>query len=108
MHITIKNSYGQTQHLQAQQGQSLAQAIWLSGLLPTPALCSGLGRCSRCMVRFEDHAPPPSVEEIPLVGDKVTKGWRLAFKLSVEERTQPVIGFLPVIPLAADRHLFSY
>ncbi len=58
---------------------TLAQAIYLSGLVPAPALCSGLGRCGRCRVRFLDAPPPPlPVEEIVLSHHALDEGWRLA------------------------------
>ena len=38
---------------------SLAAAIWLSGRVSPPALCSGLGRCGSCRVRFLSDPPPP-------------------------------------------------
>lgn len=60
-------------------GQTLAQAIWLSGAVPAPALCSGLGRCGRCRVRFLSAAPAPLAEEETLLGAAaVAEGWRLA------------------------------
>lgn len=39
-------------------GQTVAQAVYLSGLFRPPALCSGLARCGRCRMRF---IPPPGV-----------------------------------------------
>ena len=51
--------------LQAAAGSPLSRTLWLSGLLPAQAMCSGLGRCGRCRVRFCDAAdcPPPLPEE---------------------------------------------
>ncbi|MDL2209816.1 hypothetical protein LJC26_03315, partial [Desulfovibrio sp. OttesenSCG-928-O18] len=39
-------------------GATLAETIYLSGLFAPPALCSGLGRCGLCRVRFISAAPP--------------------------------------------------
>lgn len=59
--------------------QTLAQAIWLSGRVPPPPLCSGLGRCGRCRVRFDSPAPAPlPAEESLLPARELAQGWRLA------------------------------
>lgn len=39
-------------------GQTVAQAVYMSGLFSPPALCSGLSRCGRCRMRF---IPPAGV-----------------------------------------------
>jgi uncharacterized 2Fe-2S/4Fe-4S cluster protein (DUF4445 family) len=55
-----------------------AQAAYLSGVFPAPALCSGLGRCGRCRVRFSKAAPEPVPEDVALLDpDELTAGWRL-------------------------------
>ncbi len=60
-------------------GKTLAQCIYLSGRFTPPALCSGLGRCGRCRVRFLS-APPPVLpgEEATLSHHNLEEGWRLA------------------------------
>lgn len=64
---------------------TLAQTIYLSGLVPPPALCSGLGRCGRCRVRFLSTPPPPlPVEESVLSHHALDDGWRLACHRSPE------------------------
>lgn len=58
---------------------SLARAIWLSGELSSPPLCSGLGRCGMCRVLFHSEHPEASREEVSILGaDAVARGWRLA------------------------------
>ena len=63
-------------------GQTLAQAVYLSGLLLPPALCSGLAHCGRCRVRIL------ASEELPLSSatpddmrvfspGELAQGWRL-------------------------------
>lgn len=60
-------------------GQTLAQSLWLSGALPPPALCSGLGRCGACRVRFLEGTPEPCEADFALLGaEAVAGGWRLA------------------------------
>lgn len=65
---------------------SLAEAIWLSGRVPPPALCSGLGRCGSCRVRFLSASPPPLEREVEVLGrDTTDAGWRLACRRRPEE-----------------------
>ena len=60
-------------------GQTLAQTIWLSGELSPPALCSGLGRCGACRVRFFEGTPKPCDADSAILGaEAVRGGWRLA------------------------------
>jgi len=59
-------------------GRTVAQAVYLSGLWPAPALCSGLGRCGRCRVRFRSQAPEPVPADLArLTPDELEQGWRL-------------------------------
>ena len=63
----------------ADAGEVLSRAVWLSGLLTPQALCSGLGRCGRCRLRFLDEPPPPLPDETEVLGaDALAQGWRLA------------------------------
>ncbi len=61
------------------EGNTLARVIYLSGLASPPALCSGLGRCGRCRVRFLSGPPPvlPAEREI-LSPHDIEDNWRLA------------------------------
>lgn len=67
-------------------GQTLAQAVYLSGLVRPPALCSGLSLCGRCRMRLfpSPAAPLVSLPE-PLAAEtrvfdarELADGWRLA------------------------------
>ena len=74
--------------LEAVAGTPLSRALWLSGLLPAQAMCSGLGRCGRCRVRFCEAAdcPPALPEEEEILGDEaVAAGWRLACRRQVPD-----------------------
>lgn len=70
----------------ARPGQSLSQAIWLSGLVRPLPLCGGLGRCGRCRVRFVRHAPPclPAEEDV-FSSSQLEAGWRLACRRQVPD-----------------------
>ena len=88
--------------LEAVPGTPLSRALWLSGLLPAQAMCSGLGRCGRCRVRFCEAADrPPSLpdEEEILGGPAVEKGWRLACRRQVPDvaclRLEVPVPFAP-------------
>ncbi len=60
------------------EGETLAQAVYLSGLFPSPALCSGLGRCGACRLRYVDTPPPPDeAEQDRLSRQEIDAGWRL-------------------------------
>ncbi len=70
----------------ASAGQSLSQAIWLSGLVRPLPLCGGLGRCGRCRVRFVRHAPSVlPAEEAVFTPQQLTDGWRLACRRQVPD-----------------------
>lgn len=61
-----------------QTGQTLAQAVYLSGLLEVPPLCSGLAACGRCRLRFTTGAPAPlNTETKKLSEQQLHEGWRL-------------------------------
>lgn len=100
----------------AATGQSLAKAIWLApetaGLLTPPSLCSGLGRCGRCKVRFISQAPAATdLETRVLPPQALLEGWRLACAHTVENLSnsvpQPVELELspPPLPLRRIDHM---
>lgn len=67
-------------------GQSLSQAIWLSGLVRPLPLCGGLGRCGRCRVRFVQHAPSVlPAEKAVFTPQQLAEGWRLACRRQVPD-----------------------
>ena len=81
-------------------GQTLAQAIYLSGIVRPPVLCSGLARCGRCRVKVleqagEGHAVLPA-EEGFFSPEMLAEGWRLAC------RHVPVEGMLIELPPEAE------
>ena len=60
--VRVVDSSGLIRILPVEAGQTLARTIWLSGELPPPALCSGLGRCGACRVRFLEGTPEPRTQ----------------------------------------------
>ena len=77
----------------ARPGQSLSQAIWLSGQVRPLPLCGGLGRCGRCRVRFVRHAPPclPAEEDV-FSAPQLEAGWRLACRRLVPDPEMAAAG----------------
>lgn len=76
---------------------TLAQVIWLSGKVAPPALCSGLGRCGACRVRFLKGTPEPVDADSMVLGEAaIAEGWRLACRheacagMEVELQPPPV------------------
>lgn len=68
---------------QLTSSQSLAKALWLAPetaeRLTPPSLCSGLGRCGRCRVRFVSPPPVPNPpDRLVLTDAELDAGWRLA------------------------------
>jgi uncharacterized 2Fe-2S/4Fe-4S cluster protein (DUF4445 family) len=60
-------------------GTTMAQALFLGGFFTGRALCSGLGRCGLCRVRYLGQAPEPALaERRKLDQGLLGEGWRLA------------------------------
>ncbi len=66
-------------------GATLAECLYLSGLFAPPALCSGIGRCGLCRVRFLSDPPPVlDAERAVLSRHGLDAGWRLACRHGAE------------------------
>ncbi len=95
--------------------QTLAQILWLSGKLTPPPLCSGLGRCGACKVRF--HTAPPLVTESErkiLPPQEHSAGWRLACRHTVQSllaqahATMPTFAATGIIELEVPTYAAKY
>ena len=83
-------------------GKTLAQCVYLSGLFAPPALCSGMGRCGFCRIRFLFKAPPVlDAEKLVLSHHDLDAGWRLACRHAPEEGAHILIPALPVASVPA-------
>ncbi len=74
--------------LQALPQDTVAQAVFLSGLVPARGLCAGAGRCGRCrmVLEAEGTAPAPLPEETRLLSaGELAAGVRLACLHQVRE-----------------------
>ncbi len=82
--------------LSGRPGERLSRVIWLSDALPPRPLCSGLGRCGRCRVRWLSAAPEPLPRERELfsAGD-LAEGWRLACQRQLSDREVPLLALPP-------------
>ncbi|MBU1001445.1 MAG: DUF4445 domain-containing protein [Proteobacteria bacterium] len=78
MTISITDTAGHTVDFAADVGRTLAQTAFLSGHWQATALCSGLGRCGRCRMRFLSTAPTPQADELRVLSEaELAQGWRL-------------------------------
>ncbi len=65
--------------------QTLAEALWLSGKIAPMPLCSGLGNCGACKVRFLSAPPKANAKEEKILSPTaLTEGWRLACQQVLE------------------------
>ncbi len=78
-------------------GQTVARCVYTSGLVPAPALCSGLGRCGACRMRFLSEVPLPKGDDALYFSQtELERGWRLAC------RHAPRNGMIVELPGAQD------
>ncbi len=79
---------------------SLAHVLWLSGKIPPAPLCSGLGLCGRCRVRFLSDAPLcVDAEQQLLTEEELSDGWRLACRHTMATFTDDISLALPLTDL---------
>lgn len=77
--IQLKTSDGSTLNVPASPESPLSMIIAEQGLWQDVALCSGLGKCGLCRVRYLSAAPEPQAEELrKLSADELGTGWRLS------------------------------
>jgi len=77
--IVIHTHDGGQFALEPRPGDTLAKAIFLSRLWHDVPLCSGLGKCGLCRVRYISDAPEANRDELKKLGqDSLTAGWRLS------------------------------
>lgn len=77
--IRVQTFDGRELTLRPDSALSLAQALFLAGPFRGLPLCSGLGRCGLCRVRFLADPPPVlAAEEKRLSAGELAQGWRLS------------------------------
>lgn len=94
--FTLRTASGQELRLPVEPDSTLAQAVFTSGALPAPALCSGLGHCGRCVVRFLSPPPDPTPADLTqLSPEQLAQGLRLGCRHS------PTPGAVLLLPDAS-------
>lgn len=79
MGIVVTTHDGTRLVLEPKEGETLARTIFLSRLWHGVPLCSGLGKCGLCRVRYLNEAPEFNRDELRKLGqDALDNGWRLA------------------------------
>jgi uncharacterized 2Fe-2S/4Fe-4S cluster protein (DUF4445 family) len=89
---------GETLLIRCDAGWTAAEAVFLSGLIPAPALCAGHALCGRCRLRIlaapGDGIPVPLPAELRrLSAEELAQGFRLACRHGAE------VGMLLEIPV---------
>lgn len=100
MAFIIKRADGATRTVEPRPGRTLAQEIFAHDFLPPRPLCSGLGRCGLCRVRFEDASLAPRAEpsEQELLSPQdIAEGWRLACRRQARAVPDGTVIFAPDI-----------
>ncbi|QJB58219.1 ASKHA domain-containing protein [Pseudodesulfovibrio sp. zrk46] len=79
MSIFVTTHDGTRLALEHSPGDTLAKTIFLSRLWHGVPLCSGLGKCGFCRVRYLSDAPDYNRDELKKLGQEaVDQGWRLS------------------------------
>jgi len=77
--IAIHTHDGGRFDLENRPDDTLAKAIFLSRLWHGVPLCSGLGKCGLCRVRYVSDPPEANRDELKKLGqEKLDAGWRLS------------------------------
>lgn len=77
--IKIKVHNGSQFELKSDDSANLARLLFLNGAFKNVPLCSGMGKCGLCKVRFETNAPQPQKEEyLKLSSEEIEAGWRFS------------------------------
>lgn len=77
--LTVHLPDGNVMHLAPSADLTLAQLLFLNGAFQGVPLCSGMGRCGLCRIRFQSEAPEARKEELQkFSADEIEAGWRLS------------------------------
>ncbi len=77
--LTVNVHDGTVLELTPSTELNLAQLLFLNGAFNGVPLCSGMGRCALCKVRFDSDAPTPLKEELKkFSSDEIESGYRLS------------------------------
>ncbi|WP_027180169.1 ASKHA domain-containing protein [Maridesulfovibrio bastinii] len=77
--IIVKAHDGTRLELKPDSSTNLARLLFLNGAFKNVPLCSGMGRCGLCKVRFDTNAPHTQKEErLKLSPEEQEQGWRFS------------------------------
>ncbi|EMG36785.1 putative metal-binding protein [Desulfocurvibacter africanus PCS] len=102
--IIVSDSAGKRREIVVSRDSSLSQALFAAGLRPPLPLCSGLGRCGLCRVRYltsSTELPQPTDTELEILSSaELESGMRLACRHFPRSGDQielpPVAASVPV------------
>lgn len=95
--LALRSSTGATATIIAPPGETLARAIWLSGLVEPQSMCAGLGLCGKCRLRYISEAPEPTGKDaLYFRADELAEGWRLGCQHIVPDNEPLEENFLHV------------
>jgi ferredoxin len=77
--VRVREHGGPARAVPLLPGDTLAQALFRAGCFAGRPLCSGIGRCGACRVRFASSAPPPVPQDARRLSPaELADGWRLS------------------------------
>lgn len=83
-------------------GDTLAQSLFRAGFFAGTPLCSGIGRCGACRVRFVSAPPPPVPQDLRrLSPSELAAGWRLSCAHPADAAAGSRIAMPPPVPETA-------
>ncbi|THB68021.1 MAG: DUF4445 domain-containing protein [Desulfovibrio sp.] len=83
--LTVIDHTGREIKVPVEPGETLARAVFSDWYVSPRPLCSGLGRCAMCRVRFEGSAPEPvDAERLRLTDKELEQGWRMSCRHRAE------------------------
>ena len=81
------------------KNESLAQSIYLSGLIEPRALCAGIGRCGLCKVRYlSEHPATQKAEQKVLSPTELEQGWRLSCIRNISQELEAIDELFLLLP----------
>ncbi|MBI9112146.1 ASKHA domain-containing protein [Maridesulfovibrio ferrireducens] len=90
--LTVNVHDGNVLELAPSSELNLAQRLFLNGAFSGVPLCSGMGRCALCKVKFETCAPTPLKEELKnFSAAEIESGWRF----SCLHKAESAVIYLP-------------
>lgn len=95
--LALRDATGRMACIIAPPGESMAQAVWLSGLARPQAMCAGLGLCGKCQLRYVSPAPEPTAKDRKFFSaTQLGEGWRLGCQHKVPENNPLEVSMLEV------------